>query len=691
MADETVRLVLDVTGVQDIEALKKEMLALTTAMGATDAALEVLGKEAVDAAQKLDKLEDATRDVGKEAVDTTQKLDKLEDATRDAGEEAVDAAQKLDKLEDAERDVGKEAVDAAQKLDKLEDAERNVGKEAVDAAKKLDNLEDAATKAAGSGKGSGRGILQLSWAMQDLFQGGFSAILNNLPGLAAEFGMSAAAAGTLGLAGLGISQAFSMLGPMFTDTEKKLKPLTESWKDFTNGLSGSDKLAVEEMEVAVQKLAANFSAGWLSRLGDLNKQFEEFLSLAREAEALRKETERDAADRKGGQDKIDSLALDKERGKQYEEFMTGQGEDGAKARQDKLAKDMLEKARQEQINERVAAQKRNGEFESGWWDQLNGEYLSPEFLEKLARGQADRETKIDSPEVQKRAESMAAGTMNAAARGDKKALAQIAAADKEFADYEAEVAADKEAEKVHQRWREQRIEREKREMAENKEQQRLAGIGPPEQAFRNNIAAQRQAEERVAAQEALKKKTEAEVEKKKNEALEAGRKKRLDNFMEQEGLTPEGLAQQQEQAAARMPNGRMRQEARDRVAGAQAAELRARMARRGMDENEQAAGLRDIGNAGRQRVPQRRGMRSVAPAAPAPDGDGKASQEVDKGTKAVEQSGDKMVKAVVTNAQVTAKKFQQIEATMLELSRMMAQNMAGQVGGAGWQGGRVRN
>lgn len=670
MADETIRLVLNVTGVQDVEALKKEMLELTTAMGGTDASLEVLGKEAVDATQKLDKLEDATRDVGKEAVD---------------------AAQKLDKLEDAERDVGKEAVDAAQKLDKLEDAERDVGKEAVDAARKLDNLEDAASKAAGSGKGSGRGILQLSWAMQDLFQSGFAAILNNLPGLATEFGMSAAAAGTLGLAGLGISQAFSMLGLMFADTEKKLKPLTESWKDFTNGLSGSDKLAVEEMEVAVQKLAANFSAGWLSRLGDLNKQFEEFLSLAREAEALRKETERDATDRRGGQDKIDELANDKERGKQYEEFLRGQGEDGAKARQDKLAKDMLEKARREQIEERIAAQKRNGEFEPSWWERANGEAISPELAEKLARARAERETKIDSPEVRKRAEAMAAGTMNAATRGDKKALAQIAAADKEFADYEAEVAADAEAQKVHAKWREQRIEREKREMAENKEQERLAGIGPPEQAFRNNIAAQRQAEERVAAQEALKKKTEAEIEKKKNEALEEGRRKRLDNFMQQEGLTPEGLAQQQEQAAARMPNGQMRQEARDRVAGAQAAELRARMARRGMDENEQAAALRDIGNAGRQRVPQRRGMRSVAPAAPAPDGDGKASQEVDKGTKAVEQSGDKMVKAVLTNAQVTAKKFQQIEATMLELSRMMAQNMAGQVGGAGWQGGRVRN
>jgi hypothetical protein len=212
-------------------------------------------------------------------------------------------------------------------------------------------------------------------------------------------------------------------------------------------------------------------------------------------------------------------------------------------------------------------------------------------------------------------------------------------------------------------------------MEENKEQERLAGIGPPEQAFRNNVAAQRQAEEREAERVAQKKIIDAKVEKEKNEALEEGRRKRLDNFMQQEGLTPEGLAQQQEQAAARMPNGRMRQEARDRVAGAQAAELRARMARRGMDENEQAAGIRDIGNAGRQRVPQRRGMRSVAPAA----------EQAEENSKEVQQAGDKMVRAVAQNGQVTLQKFQQIESTMLELSRMLAQNAGGQVGMPGRQ------
>jgi hypothetical protein len=301
----------------------------------------------------------------------------------------------------------------------------------------------------------------------------------------------------------------------------------------------------------------------------------------------------------------------------------------------------------------------------------------------FARNQIDNRRKSDDAETIDRSKEMAAGTMAAAARGDKKALAQIAAADKEFAEYEAEVAADKEAQEVHAKWREKRIEREKREMEENKEQERLAGIGPPEQAFRNNVAAQRQAEEREAERVAQKKIIDAKVEKEKNEALEEGRRKRLDNFMQQEGLTPEGLAQQQEQAAARMPNGRMRQEARDRVAGAQAAELRARMARRGMDENEQAAGLRDIGNAGRQRVPQRRGMRSVAPSAE--NNRTPAAEKTEENTKEVANAGDKMVRAVAQNGQVTLQKFQQIESTMLELSRMLAQNAGGQVGMPGRQ------
>jgi hypothetical protein len=311
----------------------------------------------------------------------------------------------------------------------------------------------------------------------------------------------------------------------------------------------------------------------------------------------------------------------------------------------------------------------------------NAEYR--EYQKSIRRKQLDKTVSTEDEEVIDRSKSMAAGTMAAAARGDKKALAQIAAADKEFAEYEAEVAADAEAQKVHAKWREKRLEREKREMAENKEQERLAGIGPPEQAFRNNVAAQRQAEEREAERVAQKKIIDAKVEKEKNEALEEGRRKRLDNFMQQEGLTPEGLAQQQEQAAARMPNGRMRQEARDRVAGAQAAELRARMARRGMDENEQAAGLRDIGNAGRQRVPQRRGMRSVAPSAE--NNRTPAAEKTEENTKEVANAGDKMVKAVAQNGQVTLQKFQQIEGTMLELSRMLAQNAGGQVGMPGRQ------
>ena len=104
--------------------------------------------------------------------------------------------------------------------------------------------------------------------------------------------------------------------------------------------------------------------------------------------------------------------------------------------------------------------------------------------------------------------------------------------------------------------------------------------------------------------------------------------------------------------------------------------MREKMARRGMNENDINANFGDIRAAGRQRVPEQRGMRSVPP---------QAEKAVQDGTKEVAQSGDKMVQAVVVNGRVTAQKFRQIEQSLAQLSGMIAQDMAGQVGMPGRQ------
>jgi len=663
MADETVRLVLDVTGVQDIEALKKEMLALTAAMGATDASLGKVSTAATTTAQAVGQ--------------TTQAAQTAAPAVAAVGTAATSAAQAVTQVGQASFQATTAMTGTTTAAVQTTVAVTHAGQAAAQAAAQLNNLGNAAQNAAGGGAGGGagaggaggadplkgRGLMSLSYALQDLYQGGFSAILNNIPMLATQFGLTAGTAGALAIGGLAVNEAFKAMAPLFEDTEGKLNTLSEAWKDFADGI-GSAKTDIELTEIAVKALAESIGSNWITSLETVNDKFREFMNLAKEANELRKEQEKDQADRKSGENMLNEMGEDKDRGKQYKEYIQGQGEDGARARQDALAKDMREKARQEVIEDQVAAEEKAGLYAG------NAEYR--ERLKMIRRNQLDKTVSADDEAVVDRSKSMAAGTMAAAARGDKKALAQIAAADKEFAEYEKEVAADAEAQKVHAKWREKRLEREQRELAENKEQERLASIGPPVQLFRDNVAAEREAAERATEREANKKKVEAEVEKKKNEALEASRTKRLDNFMEQEGLTPQMLLQQQEMAAARMPTQRDRARVRMQVQQQQAAELRARMARRGMDEAEQQAGLRDIGNAMR---PQRggNGMRSVAPKA------------VDDGTKAVEQTGDKMVQAVVTNGKVTTQKFQQIEATMNELSRMMAQNMAGQVGMPGRQ------
>lgn len=676
MADETVRLVLDVTGVQDIEALKKEMLALTTAMGATDTQLGQVSKAAAQAVTAAGGLTTATQQ-------TTQ-------AVNQTGQAVTATTQAVGQMGQAVTTTAQGVYQATTAVTQMAGAVGQVTVATTQAAGAMNQLGTAAAQAAGGGGGGGgagggagagganpfqgRGLMSLSYALQDLYQGGFSAILNNIPMLATQFGLTAGTAGILAIAGLAVNEAFKVMAPLFEDTEGKLVKLSEAWKDFAEGI-GSAKTDLELTEIAVKALAESMGSNWITSLDTLSDKFKEFMKLAKEANELRKEQEKEQADRKSGENLLNDMADDKDRGKEYKEYIQGQGEDNARAKQDALAKDMREKARQEVIEDQVAAEEKAGVYAG------NAEYR--EHQKSIRRKQLDKTVSTEDETVIDRSKSMAAGTMAAAARGDKKALAQIAAADKEFAEYEAEVAADAEAQKVHAKWREKRIEREKREMEENDRQKKLAEVGPPEEAFRRNVAGQRQAEEREAERAAEKKKIEQKIETEKNEAKTKARREGLDRFMQQEGLTPEGLFAQQEAAAARMPNNAMRNEARARVAGQQAAELRARMARRGMNEDDVNANIGDIRNAGMQRVPRNRGMRSVAPAAE--NNRTPAAEKTEENTKEVANAGDKMVRAVAQNGQVTLQKFQQIESTMLELSRMMAQNAGGMVGMPGRQ------
>ena len=672
MADETVRLVLDVSGVQDIEALKKEMLALTAAMGATDTQLGQVTTAAGQAATAAGGLTTATQQTTQAVNQTGQAVTATTQAVGQMGQVVTTTAQGV--------------YQATTAVTQMAGAVGQVTVATTQAAGAMNQLGTAATQAAGAGGGAGgagggggggaaganpfqgRGLMSLSYALQDLYQGGFSAILNNIPMLATQFGLTAGTAGVLAIAGLGVNEAFKVMAPLFEDTEEKLAKLSESWKDFAEGMGGA-KNDLELTEIAVKALAESMSSNWITSLDTLSDKFKEFMKLAKEANELRKEQEKDQADRKSGENLLNDMADDKDRGKEYKEYIQGQGEDNARAKQDALAKDMREKARQEVIEDQVAAEEKAGLYDAG-----NAEYR--EYQKSIRRKQLGKTVSTEDEAVVDRSESMAAGTMAAAARGDKKALAQIAAADKEFAEYEAEVAADKEAEKVHQKWREQRIEREKREMEENRRQKAMAEVGPPEEAFRRNIVAQREKEEREAQQAIDKKKIEDKVETAKNEALTKARRQNLDKFMQDEGLTPEGLFRQQEDAARRMPNRQMQNMARDQVAQRQAANMREKMARRGMNEDDINANFGDIRAAGRQRVPEQRGMRSVPP---------QAEKAVQDGTKEVAQSGDKMVQAVVVNGRVTAQKFRQIEQSLAQLSGMIAQDMAGQVGMPGRQ------
>ena len=134
----------------------------------------------------------------------------------------------------------------------------------------------------------------------------------------------------------------------------------------------------------------------------------------------------------------------------------------------------------------------------------------------------------------------------------------------------------------------------------------------------------------------------AQQEKDKAEKAEEQRVKIRDQVMERNGMTPEGLAMQRQNAGV----------------GATAAANRNRA---GMANNQQQQMEAEF---------RRQGM---------------TAEEAKKTTQEVMKAGDNIVRTMVQNGRLTLNRFKQIEMTQNELMRMMAEQAAGQVGMPGRQ------
>lgn len=289
-------------------------------------------------------------------------------------------------------------------------------------------IRNAAENATGKPGADGRGILQMSWALQDLVQGGFPAILNNVDGIARAFGVAAGTAGTLAMAFLAIDQAVKILGPLFESTDKPLKKLSETFNDFFDGV-GKGKVDLEKLANEMKKTADSIGTGFFESIDSVIKRLDELAAKQREAKQLNEELDQDAADRKAGRQAVNELAgKDAETGGMFSEFFKGQLDSGRTGILEKIARDRTQKAFNELVDEQVAAMERAG--------------LQGELQIGLARLNITEALKKNPVAVQQRAEEIAAGDISRGMRGDKVALDNLKANIPEFDQFLKDIESD---------------------------------------------------------------------------------------------------------------------------------------------------------------------------------------------------------------------------------------------------------
>lgn len=548
MADEKIRLVLNVSGVQDVKGLKDEMQALADALGVVDTKFE--------------------------------KLDNNRDTP-----------------------------------------------------KKLDEVKRGST-------GAAQGLLQLGQMVDDV-QYGFRGIVNNIPGFVQSMGLGAGVAGVVGIAAVAMNQLIQRF-PELTDWMDKAKP---KLADLTTNL-GKQTAEVERLRKEYDKLKDS-ERDTLANRGKLVNVTEDL------AEAEKKLAEEKAA--------AAALAkADTQQGAELDERMEGQKQSFKETfvdtgRMPKLKQDMMQSELErnpditdEQIRERMfeVMAKENGgtakEQKASYYGA--GMNLSPEALYQMQKN-ADAEYKEAARQQLRTEQGEDAKTRVGRVLDSMQNAKSMEELDKAYAEMvQISPAAANELRIYHQtRLESEELDKEVDASIGGMQEARAAREKKLAEGSKqiNNMKRFFGATEQAGKKDDAKAKA-AQQEKDKAEKAEDQRVKLRDQVMERNGMTPEGLAMQRQNAGV----------------GATAAANRNRT---GMANNQQQQMEAEF---------RRQGM---------------TAEEAKKTTQEVMKAGDNIVRTMIQNGQLTLNRFKQIEMTQNELARMMAQQAAGQVGMPGRQ------
>ena len=180
------------------------------------------------------------------------------------------------------------------------DSVRQANKELRDLSKSLDEAGKAAGSATGQKGGSGQGILQLAFAIDDL-QYGLRGIVNNIPQVAQALGLGAGLAGAVSIAAVAVNQLVMRHPEWFEWSEKVRSKLVE-----LNDVIKAEEAAIKRQKDAIDKLGESNS----TRIEDILK----LKSMTEDLQAAEDQLDKDRKNRKAAEDaaKNKGVAADEE-------------------------------------------------------------------------------------------------------------------------------------------------------------------------------------------------------------------------------------------------------------------------------------------------------------------------------------------------------------------------------------------
>jgi hypothetical protein len=372
--DEKIRLVLETLGVDSVRQASQALKDMEQAADKLDG--EIVSGVIKSTGQLFLNLKDGQR-IAADSKEGMEKLaytmNKFMVTNADGTKTLRSSVEAIDEAYRAQKRYEEQIWRSSQSVDDLQESHvelfrtiQNRGGQAMDAhVEAFKKHREATEQNQRTTQAFGQRVLEASYALDDL-QYGFRGIVNNVPGIARAFGLSASVIGGVGIAAVALNQALQILGPLFESTEKPIKPLNERLDEFAKGM-GQSAVETEKLKNAIDSMAKTSVPGLFTELYKSVKSIRELIEAQKELNQMKEEDDQRQKQRDAESKAIEEgLNKDKTKGQLVDEFLgTADTKDNANRLagiQDTLAKDEIQLAINEKVDEELAAMEARGDF-----------------------------------------------------------------------------------------------------------------------------------------------------------------------------------------------------------------------------------------------------------------------------------------------------------------------------------------